>query len=161
MTKQELRVKKARNLRYKKPIATQMNLETIKENLWEMQSECSDVRYFFDDSEDPETLLGELLGDEDEAYEFRMMFSDLSAECDQFLDDLGNWEWSDYLEEYFDFFMVLGDQTGHFAGDDVYGDDEFGLGLSYEEEAAVEAGHEKRKKGLTTDERLERFTTGR
>ena len=69
MTKQELRVKKARNLRYKKPIATQMNLETIKENLWEMQSECSDVRYFFDDSEDPETLLGELVGDEIEIRE--------------------------------------------------------------------------------------------
>ena len=96
MTKEEMRAKKARNLRYKKPIATQMNFETIKENLWEMQSECADVRYFFDDSEDPETLIGELLGDEDEAYEFRMMFSDLSAECEH-LSALGSF-CSDFCE---------------------------------------------------------------
>lgn len=157
MTKEELRAKKARNLRYKKPIATQMNLETIKENLWEMQSECSDVRYFFDDSEDPETLLGELLGDEGEAYEFRMMFSDLSAECDQFLDDLSNWEWSDYLEEYFNLFMVLEDRTGHLAGYDTYEHDYFGLESSYEKEAAIEAAHEKLKKELTKDKLLEFF----
>ena len=122
-----------------------------------MQSEGSDVRYFFDDSEDPETLLGELLGDEDEAYEFRMMFSDLSAECDQFIEDLGDWEWTDYLEEYFDLFMVLEDRTGYLAGYDTYEHDYFGLESSYEKEAAIEAAHEKLKKELTKDKLLEFF----
>ena len=157
MTKEEMKAKKARNLRYKKPIATQMNLETIKENLWEMQEACSDVRYFFDDSEDPETLLGELLGDEDEAFEFRMMFSDLSAECEQFLDDLNNWEWSDYLEEYFNLFMVLEDRTGYLAGYDIYEHDYFGLESSYEKEAAIEAAGNKIKKDLTKDKMIDFF----
>ena len=44
MTKEELRAQKAKNLRYKKPIATDMNLETIRENLWEMQEACADVK---------------------------------------------------------------------------------------------------------------------
>ena len=157
MTKQELRVKKARNLRYKKPIATQMNLETIKENLWEMQDACSDVRYFFDDSEDPETLLGELLGDEDEAVEFRLMFSDLSSECDPYLEDLDDAEWDEYIEQYFNLFMVLEDQTGYLAGYDTYEHDYFGLQASWEKEMAVEAAHEKLKKELTKDKLLDLF----
>lgn len=157
MDREEIRARKARNLRFKKPIATQMNLETIKENLWEMQSVCDDIRYFFDDSEDPETLLGELLGDEDEAAEFRMMFSDLSAECDQFREDLGDWEWSEYLEEYFNLFMVLEDRTGNLAGYDTYEHDYFGLESTYEKEIAIEAAHEKLKKELTKDKLLEFF----
>lgn len=157
MTKEELRAQKAKNLRYKKPIATDMNLETIRESLCEMQEACADVRYFFDDSENPDTLLGELLGDEDEAYEFKMMFSDLSSECEQFLYDLDDWEWSEYINEYFDLFMVVADRSGHLSGYDSYEGDYFGLQSAYEKEYAQQAAFEKLKKSLTKEKMLDFF----
>lgn len=98
MNAEETKRWKAMNLRYKKPIVKDLNLDAIKEALCEIGDECDDVQYYLDYHE--ETLLNALDGDEDDAYEFRMMFSDLSAECDQMWEDLRK----EYVPEYFDLF---------------------------------------------------------
>ena len=77
---------KAKNMRYKKPIAKDLNLQTINEELWEIQEECENVHWFCETDE--ETLINALDGNEDEAYEFKMLFADLCAECEQMLNDL-------------------------------------------------------------------------
>lgn len=69
---------KAKNLRYKKPIAKGLNLCAMKEALWDMQEACDEVQYYMDGDDD--TLINALDGDEDDAVEFKMMFAGLSAE---------------------------------------------------------------------------------
>lgn len=71
---------KAHNLRYKKAIAKDINLEQIQEDLSEIMEACDDVRYYFE--EDDDTLINALDGNEDEAFEFKMMFANLSVECE-------------------------------------------------------------------------------
>lgn len=95
MTKQET----ARNLRFKKAIVAEFNLEGIITELGDIQSACDDVRYYFEG--DDETLLNALDGDEEEEYEFRMMFSDLSFECERLYTILRD----EYVTEYFDDFL--------------------------------------------------------
>lgn len=67
---------KARNLRYKKAALARLNIDTIQEELSEISENCDNVRYFIEDDE--ETLLDALDGDEEEEYEFKKMFFDLS-----------------------------------------------------------------------------------
>lgn len=96
---------KARSLRYKKAALAELNLEHIKERLWDIMSECDDVRYFVE--EDEKTLLKALDGDEEEEFEFKMMFSELSAECDQLEEVFNQYSVYDgYVAEYFDDFLV-------------------------------------------------------
>lgn len=72
--KEEVRIQKAKQLRYKKPIVKNLNLVTIKEDLWEIQDECGDVRWYTDSEDGTDSLINALAGDEDEAYEFKMAF---------------------------------------------------------------------------------------
>lgn len=159
MTPEEIRANKARQLRYKKPIVTGLTLEAIQEKLWEMQGACYDVQYAID-GDDGDEILSAMLGDEDEAFQFKMSFSDLSAECEQFSADLENLEWRDYLGSYYDLFMVNGsvaDQFGGLAGWDTFEGDYFGLQDRYSEEYALTAAHDKLKKDLTKDKMLDLF----
>ena len=87
MTAEELKQYKAKNLRYKKPIVQYMNLDFIREQIWDMGELIGDVQWFI---EDEENLVNALNGDEDEAYEFKMAFSDLAAELEQFEEDLND-----------------------------------------------------------------------
>jgi hypothetical protein len=156
MTAEEKRAKKARELRYKKPIVRDLNLEIMTNNIYEMQSECYDVQYALDGDEGDE-IIAAMLGDEDEAKEFRMMFSDLSAELEAFVTDLQDWEWSEYVDQYYDLFMVNGDVAQSFGGllgYDSYEGDYFGLPGFYGEDDAKRAAFEKLKKDLTKDKML-------
>ena len=156
MTAEEKRAKKARELRYKKPIVRDLNLEIMTNNIYEMQSECYDVQYAMDGDEGDE-IIAAMLGDEDEAQEFKMMFSDLSAELEAFVTDLQDWEWSEYVDQYYDLFMVNGDVAQSFGGllgYDSYEGDYFGLPGFYGEDDAKKAAFEKLKKDLTKDKML-------
>jgi hypothetical protein len=156
MTAEEKRAKKARELRYKKPIVRDLNLEIMTNNIYEMQSECYDVQYAMD-GDDGDEIVAAMLGDEDEAKEFRMMFSDLSAELEAFVTDLQDWEWGEYVDQYYDLFMVNGDVAQSFGGllgYDSYEGDYFGLPGFYGEEDAKKAAFEKLKKDLTKDKML-------
>ena len=109
MNANEAKRNKAKQFRYKKPIVRDLNLETIREELWDIQEKCEDVSWYLTDED---TLINALDGDEDDAYEFRMMFADLCAECEQMQEDL-ECEW---IPDCFDIFFVA---TG--AGEDYGG----------------------------------------
>ena len=127
MTKaEETRKNKAFQLRYKKPIVKNLNLDTIREELEEISYECDEVRYYWESDDD--TLLNALDGDEDEAYEFKMAFADLCAECDQMYTDLQE----SYVPECFDILFVsvgAGEYGGGYLGWDAYEQDYYGLDL--------------------------------
>lgn len=83
---EETKRQKARQLRYKKPIVKNLNLDSIKEELFDIQGQCEDVHWYFDTDDD--TLINALDGNEDEVYEFKTMFADLCEECEQMQYDL-------------------------------------------------------------------------
>ncbi|MCD8011617.1 MAG: hypothetical protein LUG99_00295 [Lachnospiraceae bacterium] len=128
LTKQE----KARQLRYKKPLVKDICLDLIQEFLWDAQSECTNAQYYFDSEDD--TLLNALDGDEEEEQEFKMMFADLEAECEQMQNDLEQ----EYVPECFDEFFAAtySHSMGLMMGYDTYEQDYYGLN-SWETEAGT------------------------
>lgn len=148
MTAEELKQRKAKNLRYKRPIAQCMNYEFICEQIWNMGELISDIQWFIDDEEN---LVNAMNGDEDDAYEFKLAFSDLAGELEQFEEDLRN----EYIPNCFDdLFPAAGaDFFGGYLGYDTYDHDYFGL-LPYEYRYAEEEA-EKRICRLTKKELLE------
>lgn len=138
---------KAMNLRYKKPIANGLNLDGIKNSLWDISEACGEVQYYIDYDDD--TLLNALDGDEDDAYEFKMMFSELSAECEQMRYDLEH----EYVPEYFDLFFAAIKKNGEMLGYDTYEHDYYGLG-SFESRLANEEAV-KKMKVLTKNQLIE------
>ena len=102
------------------------------------------------DSND-ETLINALDGDEDDAYEFKMEFADLEAECSMMWDDLN--DINDY-EIFDDIFTAIGgtDQGGGLLGWDSYEQDYYSLDLPAE---WSESESTKRLERLTKKELLE------
>lgn len=148
MTPEEIREQKARKLRYKKPIVKNLNLDRIQEDLWEIQEACEEVRWYMDSEDGSDSLINALAGDEDEAYEFRMAFANLCAECERMQEDLQE-EW---VPECFDIFFVAagaGDYFGGILGWDSYEGDYFGIDSmdSFSEDEA-----KKKLKKMTKDE---------
>ena len=148
MTAEEMKQYKAKNLRYKKPILQYMNLDFIQEEIWNMMDLISDVQWF---ASDEDNLVNALDGDEDEAFEFKMAFSDLAAELESFEEDLRN----EYVPDCFDdLFPAVGtDQFGVWLGYDSYERDYYGL-TPYEYGPAQKEA-EKRICRLTKNELLE------
>ena len=145
---EETKREKARKLRYKKAIAKEFNLQGIKDALCGIQEECDAVRYYIEDDDD-DTLLNALCGDEDQEFEFKMMFADLCAECEQMWMDLEE----DCVPECFDTFFgaVTSDQL---LGYDDYVGDYFGLYDRYEDMMAKDEG-KKRMLRMTKKEIIE------
>ena len=117
---------KAKQLRYKKPIVKNLNLDSIKQDLWDIQEECENVRWYTESEDGNDSLINALAGDEDEAYEFKMAFADLCAECDRMREDIER-EW---VPECFDIFFVAaeaGESQGGLLGWDSYEQDYFGI----------------------------------
>lgn len=126
MDAEETKRWKARNLRYKKPIVRNLNIAQIQEDLWEIQEACEDVRWYTDSEDGTDSLINALAGDEDEAYEFKMAFADLCAECERMQDDLQE-EW---VPECFDILFVAAgadDAYGGLLGWDGYEGDYLGI----------------------------------
>lgn len=145
MTPEETKRFKAKQLRYKKPIVKNLNLDSIQSQLWDIQEECEEVRWYCDDEE---TLINALDGNEDEAQEFKMMFADLCAECERMQEDLQE-EW---LPECFDLFFVTvgaGENYGGILGWDSYEQDYFGINCT---DAWAEDEAKQKLKRMTKDE---------
>ena len=139
---------KAKQLRYKKPIVKNLNLDFIQQDLWDIQESCEEVHWFTDSDDGEDTLINALNGDEDEAYEFKMEFADLCAECERMFEDL-NEEW---VPECFDIFFVsagAGESYGGLLGFDEYEGDYFGIGCS---DSWAEDETKKKLKQMTKDE---------
>lgn len=148
MDAEEMKKNKAKKLRYKKPIVKNLNLETIQQDLWDIQESCEEVHWFTDSDDGSETLINALSGDEDEAYEFKMAFADLCAECERMFDDMQE-EW---VPDCFDILFVAagaGETYGGLLGFDSYEQDYFGIGCS---EAFAEDEAKKKLKQMTKDE---------
>lgn len=145
---EEMKKNRAKKLRYKKPIVKNLNLETIQQDLWDIQESCEEVHWFTDSDDGSETLINALSGDEDEAYEFKMAFADLCAECERMFDDMQE-EW---VPDCFDILFVAagaGETYGGLLGFDSYEQDYFGIGCS---EAFAEDEAKKKLKQMTKDE---------
>lgn len=127
VSREQTKADKAKQLRYKKPIVKNLNLDTITQDLWDIQEACEDVHWFTDSEDGEETLVNALCGDEDEAYEFKMVFADLCAECERMVEDLHE-EW---VPDCFDIFFVsagAGETYGGLLGFDEWEQDYFGIG---------------------------------
>lgn len=145
---EETKRQKAFQMRYKKPIVKNLNLYAITQDLWDIREECEDIRWYTDSEDGEDSLINALDGDEDEAYEFRMAFAELCAECDRMQEDLRE-EW---VPECFDIFFVAaraGNTYGGILGFDTYEGDYFGIDCS---DSYAEDEAEKRLKRMTKDE---------
>lgn len=146
---EETKREKARNLRYRRAIAKDINLDAIQDRLYDMMEECENVRWYWDSEDD--TLLNALDGDEEQEQEFKMMFADLCAECEQMQEDLQN----EYIPNCFDdFFTAIGAgyMGGGLLGWDSYEGDYFGIdiGVSWAKDES-----KKRLARLTKNELLD------
>lgn len=147
---EETKRRKAHALRYKKPIVRNLNLDKISEDLWDIQEECEDVRWYTDSDDGNDSLINALDGDEDEAYEFKMAFADLCAECERMFDDLRE-EW---VPECFDIFFVSvgAGRYDELLGWDAYEGDYFGIGGM---ESFTEDEAKKKLKTMTKNDLIE------
>ena len=148
MNAEETKRLKAIQMRYKKPIVKDLNLDKIIEDLWDIQEACEDIRWYTDSDDGTDSLINALDGDEDEAYEFRMAFADLCAECDKMREDLED-EW---VPECFDLFFVAtgaGEEYGGLLGWDSYEGDYLGISCSA---AFAEDEAKKKLQQLTKDD---------
>lgn len=131
------KAERSRALRYKRPALSSMGYEVIDAELEEMGEACLDVRYFLD-SDKGGDLLDSVLGDDEESWEFRMAFCDLSAKIDQLRDAL--YENLNDREEFDDCTVALIGNRYDLVGYDGYEEDYYSL-TSYERELAeTEAG---------------------
>ena len=146
MTKKQ---EKARNMRYKKAALQELNYEKITDALWEISSECDNVRYAFDD----DSILNALDGDEEQEFEFKMLFSDLSAECEELATLLQDTYIPQQFDDLFVGIMCRGQNPFHMVGYDSYEEDYYNL-IGYECTLAENTSY-KRLMTLTKSELID------
>ena len=139
---------RSRNLRYKRPALASMGYDAMTDELDMISEKCSDIRWWEDT--DTETLLNALDGDEEDAWEFKLAFSDLDARCEQLRDAVYN---SCIDRDDFDNCTValIGNRY-NLVGFDSYEEDYFSL-CSYESHLAEEESG-KRLMRLTKKEMI-------
>ena len=151
----EIIATKAKAMRFKKPMSKELNWYSIREYAWQIQNDCADIRWM---TEDEEQLVDLMDGDEEQAFEFRMAFSDLSNQCEEFLEELQELQRYDFMSTDSDdedeatlfdlFFPAIG--SNDMMGYDVLEQDYFRLDR-YEEELAEKEARKKLKR-LTKDQ---------
>lgn len=77
---------KARALRYKRAAAEEFEIDLMRDAIYRIQEQCDEVAYY---TQDYQTLMNALDGDEEEAHEFKLMFSELSGECEMLGVEMG------------------------------------------------------------------------
>lgn len=137
MTKGE----RSRELRYKRPALDSIGYDQIRHELEEINEACGDIQYYIDSDED--TLLAALDGDEEEEFEFKIAFAELSGKCDELYElllevragyDKNGWP------EYDDCIVSLIGNRYKMVGYDYYEEDYYAL-TGYESKlATTEAG---------------------
>lgn len=143
---EETRRWKAKQIRYKRAIPINLNLDKMRDELCDIEYECDEVSYCIGDDD---SLLDALDGDEDEVHEFRMMFADLSAECHQMQEDLHE----NYVPECFGDLLTgigAGRVSGGLIGWDSYEEDYFKI----DETEWAEDESEKRLMRMTKQDLL-------
>lgn len=77
----EIKAKRTRNLRYKRPALASLGFDAMQNELDEISEACDYVHWYIDQEGD--TLMDALDGDEEEAWEFKMAFADLEGKVYQ------------------------------------------------------------------------------
>lgn len=126
---------RSKALRYKRPALASMGYQALTSELYEIQEACSDVAYYFPQGDD--TLLDALDGDEEDAFEFQMAFSELSAKVDRLVDVM--YEIGDQ-QQYDDCTVALIGNRYTLVGFDGYEEDYFQLAGYESQLAESEAG---------------------
>lgn len=135
MERSRSKAERSRNLRYKRPMLASLGWEAISNELYEIQNACADVHWFTDNDDD--TLLNAMDGDEDDVWEFKMLFSEVEAKADELSNILYG---LDMRDEFDDCTVALIGNRYKILGYDGAEEDYYGL-TSYEEELAqTEAG---------------------
>lgn len=88
---------KAKELRFKRGALESLGSAWLMRRLDEIGEACDEVAYYMDDDE---TLLNAMDGSEDEVWEFKMLYADLSADADRLRNAVSDWSF-DY-DEYDD-----------------------------------------------------------
>lgn len=131
-------IRKAKQLRYKKPLVEELNLDEINSNLYDMAEACGNVRWYLGDQAE---ALSDLIGDDD-ASEFEASFSSLYVDIERLQQDLNDI----WLPDYFNDFMAAVIPSGtQMLGYDSYEEDYFKLG-SWESEIACREASERMTK---------------
>ena len=144
------RQEKARDLRYKRPALESLGFDFINDKLSEIEEACDDVQYFMDS--EGKTLLDALDGDEEEAYEFQMMFADLSGDAYKLSECLHEWDFDS--QDYDDVTVAMIGERYRLVGFDTYEMDYYSLFDPYEEKWACEES-KKRLMGKTKSDLLD------
>ncbi len=125
----------AQRLRYKKSIAKGFNLNDMLRELEDFSEACDNVRWCIESDEDE--LIEALDGDKEEAFELRVLFSEVSYEAEKLYDIITN----TYITEYFDtFFAAVAHGSVELIGYDSFEDDYYSMTKYEEEWGAEEAG---------------------
>lgn len=134
------REQRTRALRYKRPALASMGYEHIQRELEEIVEACDDVAWF---AGDIDTLTEALDGSDEEAHEFMLSCSDLSAKAGLLLEQLyevGGWDSDSMSRQYDDCTVALIGNRYDLVGFDSLQEDYFSL-TGYDMELATsEAG---------------------
>ncbi len=141
----------AMKLRYKRPVLMSLSLEAIQQELEEITDACSEVQWM---SEDEELLLSALDGNEDQLWEFKVSFSDLSGSAYQLDQAIHNnaWDMRRFELEFDDCLVSLLGNRYHMVGWDDYEEDYYSLTTFERDLALTETG--KRLSRLTKKDLL-------
>lgn len=131
------KAEQCRNLMYKRSMLEELNLFQIQDCLNDMMEACSNIHYAFDDDE---TLINAFDGNEDEAHEFIMTFTDLDAEIERLYESFEEMYGyrDDPEKEFNDVTVALIGEWFRILGFDSYREDYFSFDSCYMEEVAVE-----------------------
>lgn len=135
MTKAEI----SKNLRWKRPALEELSYQSIIDKLYEIAETCEEIRWEYSDDDE---LIDALDGNEDEAFEFKMLFSTLASEAEQLLDCLNDWIVDDSEREFNDTSVALIGNRFKQVGYDGYQEDYFAL-TAYEANLAFSAAGER------------------
>lgn len=148
---------KARAMRWKKPMMKTLNWRHICETLGEIAEAAADIQWM------DEGDIVEALGDEEEAFEFRIAFSDLAADCERFRDDLKEARQYDFIStdaddedeaSLFDLFFPAVGAGGDMYGFDAYEEDYFPLD-TYQADVAHQEAAKRLQQRLTKTQLLD------
>ncbi len=135
MNQKPTKAERSRAMRCKRPTMMRLGFQAIQDELSDITEACDDVRYYIDN--DDGTLLDALDGDEEDEWEFKMAFADLSGKCDQLWDAMND---SVVRDEYDDFVVNMLGGCYRVLGWDSFEEDYCSLTRYEEEVAETEAG---------------------
>lgn len=130
----EAKAARCHALRYKRPALATMGFDTIESELEEISAACDEVAYFLGSEED---LIEAFDGDAEEAWEFRIGFADLSANCYRLQEAL--WKWGS-REDFDDCTVALVGNRYDLVGFDYFEEDYYSLCRYESDLAESEAG---------------------